>query len=283
MNIGIIGLGLIGGTIARSLNKSHRILGYDLNCDSLEYALDHKIIDKSYTDVSKLIKESNVIYICIYPTKIAEFILTHENVFLKNAVIVEISGIKNYLKESLSNLSRRDIDVVLTHPVAGSEKIGVQYSKASIFKDANYVITPLESNKKCNLDLVESLAKEMGFKHVSYITPNQHDEIISYTSQLTHLISLSLVNSVSTDLETYRFIGDSYRDLTRISKINDVLWSELFVTNKDNLIKKIEDFENEIRKFKDALRMDDFDKLSMLMKKSTAIRTSMEEGEFNES
>ncbi len=279
MNIGIIGLGLIGGTIAQNLNKKHKILGYDLNNDSLNYALEHKIIHKSYKDVKQLIKESDVIYLCIYPTKILDFLLEYEHVFLKDTVIIEISGIKNYLVNQLHKIKRNDIDIILTHPVAGSEKIGVKNSKASIFKDANYVITPIHSNSKNSLDLCESLAKEMGFKNISYITPNQHDEIIAYTSQLTHLLSLSLVNSISTDLDTYKFIGDSYRDLTRISKINESLWSELFITNKENLIKKVEALEEEIVKFKEAINENDTKTIKELMKQSTRIRTSMEDGE----
>lgn len=282
MNIGIVGLGLIGGTIAKNLNKNHNILGYDLNNDSLSYALENNIIHKSCNKAEDLIKESEVIYLCIYPTKIPDFLLEYENLFLKDAVIIEISGIKNYLVKKLAKLKRKDIDVILTHPVAGSEKVGVKNSKASIFNDANYVITPLESNSKNNLDLTELLAKEMGFKNISYITPKQHDEIIAYTSQLTHLLSLSLVNSISTDLDTYKFIGDSYRDLTRISKINEGLWSELFITNKDNLIKKVEALEEEIVKFKNAIKINDTKTIEELMKRSTMIRTSMEDGESND-
>ena len=173
-------------------------------------------------------------------------------------------------------------DLIYTHPVAGSEKIGIQYSDAQIFQNANYIITPVENNKNKNIELAKNLAKEMGFKHVSIVSPEEHDSIIAYTSQLTHVLSLSLVNAISTNLDTIKFIGDSYRDLTRISIINDRLWPELFINNKNALVRQIENFETQLRQIKDAIKMNDWNKLSDLMKKSSSIRISMENGKKDE-
>lgn len=282
MRIGIVGLGLIGGTIAKSLKNSYKISAYDISRDTLSYALDNNIIDEAFYDIESFVKNNDVIYLCLYPKSIVDFIFKNKDLFAKNSVIIEISGVKKYMVKKINSLNLDNIDVIFTHPVAGSEKVGVYNSNSEIFKNANYIITPTEKNKKENLDLTKKLAEEMGFLNISYVTPEEHDDIIAYTSQLTHVLSLSLVNSISTTLDTGKFIGDSYRDLTRISKINEKLWPDLFITNKDALINKIELFEKELTNFKEAIIMNNNEKLEELMKKSTEIRKSIDRGDKNE-
>lgn len=282
MNIGIVGLGLIGGTIAKSLKNNHFISAYDICEDTLTYALEQNIISKSYHDLGKFFQDNDVVYLCLYPETLLNFIFQNKDLMSINSVYIEISGIKKYMIEKISAMKLKDIDIIFTHPIAGSEKVGVAHSKASIFENANYVITPIVENKKANINLAKKLAKEMGFSNISMITPEQHDDIIAYTSQLTHVLSLSLVNSISTDLETKNFIGDSYRDLTRISMINEKLWPQLFVNNKDSLLKVVHSFEKELNCFKDAIASGDIEKLSKLMIKSTQIRTKIERGDDSE-
>ncbi len=283
MNIGIVGLGLIGGTIAKSLNKHHNISAYDTSSETIEYALANKIIHKAYDNVSDFLADNEVIYICLYPKSIINFIFRNKSFFAKDSVLIEISGIKKHMIEEIEKLNLDNIDVIYTHPVAGSEKVGVFNARETIFKNANYVITPVAGNKESNLTLAKELALEMGFKNISSITPEAHDDIIAYTSQLTHILSLSLVNSISTDLDTKKFIGDSYRELTRISIINEKLWPELFLHNKASLLTKIEAFEAELHKFKDAIIMNNSNVLEDLMVKSTTIRTGIGRGENDES
>lgn len=282
MKIGIVGLGLIGGTIAKALKPHYQVSAYDISEDTIAYALEHKIIDKSYTDLSLFFKENEVVYLCLYPNAILNFIFQNKDLIPKDRVIIEISGIKKYLISKIEEFGTLPFELIYTHPVAGREKTGIRHSDAQIFANANYVITPVKKNKEENIDLTIKLAKKMGFSNISIVTPEQHDDIIAYTSQLTHVLSLSLVNAVSTDLEVRRFIGDSYRDLTRISIINDKLWPELFINNKDALINKITKFENELRKIKDAIIMNDVSKLTNLMQNSTKLRLSMEKGVFHE-
>lgn len=283
MKIGIVGLGLIGGTIAKALKSNHYISAFDVSGDALKYAVENQIIDKAYDNVSSFLHDNEVIYLCLYPNSIINFIFRNKHLFPKNSIIIEISGIKKYIINSVREISINGVDVIYTHPVAGSEKVGVYHSDKKIFKNANYVITPVNENKKSNLDLAERLAREMGFANISYVTPEAHDDIIAYTSQLTHVLSLSLVNSLSTDLETRKFIGDSYRDLTRISMINDKLWPQLFLNNKNALLDKIERFEKELAEFKVAIASDQSDKLGELMVKSTSIRSGIERGNNDES
>lgn len=283
MKIGIVGLGLIGGTIAKSLNANHKISGYDRSRETIEYAIENNIIDKSYTDLSSFFSDNDVFFICLYPNDIINFIFKNKDLIPKSKLLIEISGIKKYLIDRIEEFGPLNFDIVFTHPIAGSEKVGIKYSKASIFKNANFVISPVESNKKKNIMLVKDLAEEMGFRNISIVTPEEHDDLIAYTSQLTHVLSLSLVNAISTGLDTSRFIGDSYRDLTRISMINDRLWPELFIYNKDALVRKVENFEAELRKVKDAIKMNDWRRLTELMQKSTSIRLAMEQGKKDES
>ena len=265
MKIGIVGLGLIGGTIAKSLKLNHFISAYDVSKSAIAYALENKIIDKAYENLSEFFDDNEVIYICLYPKSLINFIFRNKDILPKNRPIIEISGIKKYIIEEIRKLNLRDVDMIYTHPVAGSEKVGVYHSNEKIFKNANYVITPVTENKKEHLALAEKLAKEMGFANVSYITPEAHDDIIAYTSQLTHVLV------------------DSYRDLTRISMINEHLWPELFLHNKEALLEKIKRFEDELAKFKVAIASNQPDRLSDLMVRSTSIRTAIERGKKDES
>lgn len=283
MNVGIVGLGLIGGSIAKALKNKHQISAYDISEETLNYALDNEIVDRIYHNIADFFRDNDVIYLCLYPNSIINFIFQNQSLIPSNSVFIDISGIKFDLIRQINNMNLKNIDIVYTHPIAGSEKIGLTYSNPDIFKKANYVITPIKSNHEKNIDIAKKLAIEMGFLNISMLSPEEHDSIIAYTSQLTHVLSLSLVNSVSTDLDTSKFIGDSYRDLTRISMINDKLWPQLFIGNKGPLLKVIESFEKELDEFKFAIASNDTEKLSKLMKKSTQIRSNIERGDKGES
>ena len=169
-----------------------------------------------------------------------------------------------------------DVDFVFGHPMAGKEKKGLEFSSADIFKGANYIITPNPRNKEKNIKLIEETAQGMGFKNVSLISPEKHDDVISFTSQLTHVIAVALVNSDHNVEETNKFIGDSYRDLTRIAKINSELWSELFMTNKKNLIDKIEKFEAKIDDIKKFILENDYDSLIAEFNESSSRREKID-------
>lgn len=283
MDIGILGLGLIGGTIAKALQKRHHISAFDLSETALDYAIDHKIIHRKIINLIDFLNQNEVIYLCLYPNDIINFIFQNKHLFPKNRLFIEISGIKNKLIDTLDKQNGKLYRMVYTHPIAGSEKVGVYHSDANIFKNANYVITPTEKNLSADIEIAKTLATEMGFGRISIVTPEEHDRMIAYTSQLTHILSLSLVNSLSGDLDTKNFIGDSYRDLTRIAHINEQLWPSLLLGNKTHLIDRIESFESQLRQFKDALKMNDMDKLKTLMLKSKYIKEMMNKGENHDS
>lgn len=159
--------------------------------------------------------------------------------------------------------------------MAGREKKGIDFASSQVFKGANYILTPIDRNKEENLDLIEKLAYEIGFKRVRRITPEYHDEMIGFTSQLPHALAVALVNSDVEGRDTGSFIGDSYRDLTRIANINEDLWSELFLGNKENLLMSIQSFEDELDKIKYAIKDNDIESLKKLFIKSTKRREKL--------
>lgn len=275
MNIGIVGLGLIGGTYAKSLKKyPYKIYGIDINQDSLDFALNEHFIDVGTTNPKEVLKELDVVFLCLYPNDAIAFVSKYITYFKRDAIISDVIGVKRKIIDSLE-IYFDDIEFVFSHPIAGREKIGVTHSDAAIFHNANFVITPHSKNTNEALNLIETLAKQMGFKNVSRITDVAHDEIIAYTSQLTHTLALALVNSDDDKYDTSLFIGDSYKDLTRIAMINEDLWSELFLYNKDFLLKRINKFEEHLDELKDAIASKDSKKLQQLMRNATDKRRNI--------
>lgn len=273
MKIGIVGLGLIGGTYAKSLRPySYDIIGIDIDPDVIQYALDHDIIDQGSTTAKDLLPLCDVVFLCLYPSATADFVKKHINHFKRDAIISDVVGVKRYLIDQLEMYRDDDVEFVFTHPIAGREKIGIKHSDKAIFQDANFVITPTEFNTEEAMNLIEILARQMGFKNVSRLSDVAHDDIIAYTSQLTHAIAISLVNSDNDKYDTGLFIGDSYKDLTRIAMINDSLWAELFLKNKDFLKRRIQAFEDQLDLLKDALANNDIETIKKLMQQSTAKR-----------
>lgn len=277
MKIGIVGLGLIGGTYARSLRQyPYELIGIDNNEEALEFALENNIIDKGTTTPKDVLNELDVVFLCLYPKDTVKFIQQNINYFKRGAIISDAVGIKRRLIDALDVYFDDEVEFVFAHPIAGRETTGIANSDASIFKDANFVITPTKNNTEEALNLIETLAKQMGFKNISRLSDIQHDEIIGFTSQLTHAIALALINSDDERYDTKLFIGDSFKDLTRIAKFNESLWSELFINNKDYLVKHINKFEEQLDIFKAALKANDKEKLQELMIEATAKRRNIE-------
>ena len=185
--------------------------------------------------------------------------------FFKNGCIVtDAVGIKSKIIEELKPIldkSKNKIDFIFGHPMAGREKRGIDFADSKVFQNANYILINDIKNKNENLELFENIIYKLGFKNINYLTKEEHDEIIAFTSQLTHAIAVALMNSDNDKYDTNKYIGDSFRDLTRIAKINEDLWSELFLGNKDNLLKMIEQFEKKLEVIKDSLKNENIETL----------------------
>jgi len=275
--ITIVGLGLIGGSYALALKelKPSKIYGVDINEESLRLGEAMGVIDKGYTDPKEPLRESDLVIMCVYPKLVKEFIKDNMDYFKKNAVITDVTGIKGQFVEEVNGLLRGDIDFVFAHPMAGREFSGLEYASKEIFKGANFIITPTERNKEENINLIENIAIKLGFKNIEKVKPEIHDRIIGFTSQLPHVIAVSLVNSDNSGLDMGKFTGDSYRDLTRIARINTKLWSELFLGNKENLIKEINEFEQNIKELKNAIENEDIEALNKVLSRASKKREEM--------
>lgn len=272
MKIGIVGLGLIGGTYAKSLRPyRYHLVGIDIDPQAIAYALDNNIVDEATDDPTTVLGDLDVVFLCLYPDRAVDFVRKHINQFKRDSIVSDVAGIKRYMIDQLE-VYKDDIQLVFTHPIAGRETIGIKHSDEAIFQNANFVITPTKHNTEEALNLIETLARQMGFSSVARIQDFEHDDIIAYTSQLTHAIAISLVNSDDDKYDTSRFIGDSYKDLTRIAMINDDLWAELFLRNKDFLTRRINAFEEQLDLLKDALARKDRESLRELMRESTVKR-----------
>ena len=277
MKITVVGLGVIGGSFTMALKKAgyNEVYGIDTNKESLEKAKRQGLIKDGFISGEEVLKDADFVVISLYPSLIKKFILDNEKNFKDGAVITDTTGIKKLFIEDVINILPHNIDFIFGHPMAGREKKGIDFASAEVFNGANYIITPVKRNKAENLDLVEDLIYKLGFKRVRRITPEHHDEMIGYTSQLPHALAVALVNSDIEGRETGSFIGDSYRDLTRVANINEDLWIELFLGNKENILKSIEGFETELDKIKYAIKIDDKESLRNLFINSTKRREKL--------
>lgn len=275
MNILVVGLGLMGGSYALGLtNAGHKVYGVDINAASIEYAKNNGIIVDGSNDARSFIPEADMIIIGLYPDKIIDFIRDNNDLFKKGQIVTDLCGIKTYFLNDAQALIK-NAEYISHHPMAGREKSGVENANVEMFKKANFLICPTANNTKEAVDKVEEIAATLGFANINVVTPEHHDSLIAYTSQLTHAIAVSLVNA-DKDSDTKNYIGDSYRDLTRIAKINEVMWTELFFDNKEHLLEKIKDFEKELDDIKNALNNDDREALKKKFISSTKHRIEME-------
>lgn len=277
MKIAVTGLGVVGGSFAMALKEAgfDDVYGIDIDKETLIKAENLGIIKKGYQDGKSILKSCDLVIIALYPALIEKFISDNKDNFKDEALITDATGIKRPFINNIINLLPQNVDFVFGHPMAGREKKGIDFASSTVFKGANYIITPIKRNKPENIDKIEKLAFKLGFKSVKRITPEEHDELIGYTSQLPHSIAVALINSDEEGRDTGKFIGDSYRDLTRIANINENLWPQLFIGNKDNLLNSINNFEIELNKIKDAIQKDDTETLKKLFIESTNRREKL--------
>lgn len=277
MRIVIVGLGVIGGGYAMALKEAGytEVYGIDKNAETLRKAKSLGIIKEGYEEEKEIIPNADLIVLAVYPNLVKDFIINNKEYFKDGAIITDVTGIKQLFINEITKVLPENIDFVFAHPMAGREKKGIDYATNKVFKGANFLITVTDRNKDENLDLIENLAYKMGFKHVKRICPKYHDEMIAFTSQLPHALAVALINSDIEGRNTGEFIGDSYRDLTRIANINESLWSQLFLGNKENLLQAIYNFEEELDKIKSCLENEDKEALQELFIKSSLRREKL--------
>lgn len=272
-NILIIGLGVMGGSYAKALTEK----GYSVSCitkdaSDIEYAIKNDIIKQGTTELDKdLIGSADLIVFALYPSVFIEWVKENQHLFKSGALITDVTGVKSKVVDKVQSILREDIEFISAHPMAGREASGVRFSDPTVFKGANYIVTPTEKNTVDAIETCKELGRILGFSRISELSPEKHDKMIAFLSQLTHCIAVSLMNSVSEDgLEKYT--GDSFRDLTRIAKINDKMWAELFIMNKEVLISEMDKFLKEFKAFKKMIEEKDESSLRQKMRISTERR-----------
>lgn len=271
-NFLIVGLGLIGGSYAKALkNAGYSVSALDINEESIQYALENKIIDKGDISEKRLIQEADFIFICLYPTLLKSWIEENQQYFKSGTTISDVCGVKGKIVDATQEILRKDVEFIASHPMAGKEVSGVKYADPTIFEKANFIITPTDKNTLERIEMMKELAKILGFTNISVLSVQKHDEMIGFVSQLTHVIAVTLMNT-NDNTHLVDYTGDSFRDLTRIAKINENLWSELFISNKENLVKEIQDFQRELEYFERILQNENVEEMKRLFIQSTERR-----------
>ena len=270
----IVGLGLIGGSYAEGLTKKgYQVYGIDKSQESIDFAINKKIIVDGTTIITKEFLEIfDIIIFALYPHVLVEWIKEYQKYLKPNAILTDATGIKKWLYNELIPILRNDLEFIGGHPMAGREVYGVQNSNKDIFKNANYIITPSKNSTEHAINVVKKIAEELEFKNISILSMEEHDEMIGFLSQLTHCIAISLMTcKESKHLVSYT--GDSFRDLTRIARINENMWSELFLLNKEELLLQMNLFLEKFEELKKTIENDDVDKMKEIMKLSTLNRS----------
>ena len=285
LNFGIIGLGIMGGSIARSIREnilnekssSGKIYAFDINQDSLDLAKKENIIDQGFSkdDVKNMLQLCDVVFICLYPKKTIEFLKANKENFKTGSVITDISGVKS-IYDNMEEVFPTNADFVLGHPMAGGEKEGFANSNGNYFINHNYIIIPQERNKPESIKLMENLVTAMKFSRITKTDCKTHDEKIGFTSQLCHVVASAMVESAE-DPSITSFGGGSFEDLTRIAMINAPLWTELFLSNKVALLKHIKTFISKMQEFETLIQNEDAQQLEDLLKDVRKKRIEMNE------
>lgn len=270
MNIGIIGLGLMGASFAKRLSpqKDKTIYGIDQNEQTIQTALELNIIKEGSTNPGKLIKKCNLIILALYPTMIKPWIVENQQYLESGTILMDISGVKTNIVEPVQAILREDLELISIHPMCGRESRGIDFAQADIFDNANYIIVPTDKNTPKAIKAAKQLGKDLRVKNISILSCEEHDRMIGFLSQLTHVIAVSLMNTHDNS-HLVEYTGDSFRDLTRIATINEDLWSELFLLNKDILLDEIDQFLDATKHFRDSLEKEDIDEMKRLFIQST--------------
>lgn len=264
MNILVVGLGLIGGSICKALKKytDHYVVGCDCNHDIEFSALRDVAVDASFTgDYSGF----DLIIMALFPEATENYLKEHIGEFDKNTLITDVCGIKGDFSERVRKLAADNgMRYVGIHPMAGKEFGGYANSTADLFQKANFIIAPDDSSAESDVELLRSLASELGAGKIVVTSPENHDKMIAYTSQLAHIVSSAYVKSPELGLEC-GFSGGSFQDMTRIATMNEKMWTDLFMQNRDNLLYELDTLIKNLNKYSEALKNKDSEEMLRLI------------------
>lgn len=271
MNILICGLGLIGASLAKTLKKNtnHTVLGWNRTESVTEKALRDGVIDKT-GDIDSLMAEADITFVNFYPEAIVPFILEHKNSFKKDSVVTDSCGIKTKICRAMEK-EKLDFYFIGAHPMAGREVGGYDNSLDNLYDNASFIVTPVDGTPRNKVDALVGLAESMGFARIVVTTPEHHDEMIAFTSQIAHVLACSYVLSPLAPSHAGYSAG-SYRDVSRVARINADMWADLFIDNKEALVKEIDDLVSNLMQFKYNIVNEDSPALKDLMNRANKIK-----------
>ncbi|MCI7265456.1 MAG: prephenate dehydrogenase [Eubacterium coprostanoligenes] len=271
MNILICGLGLIGASLAKTLKKNtdHTVLGWNRTSSVTEKALRDGVIDRT-GDIDSLMAEADITFINFYPEAIVPFILEHQNSFKKDSIVSDSCGIKTKICRALEK-ETLDFYFIGAHPMAGREVGGYDNSLDTLYDKASFIVTPVDGTPRNKIDALVGLAQGMGFARTVVTTPEHHDEMIAFTSQIAHVLACSYVLSPLAPSHAGYSAG-SYRDVSRVARINADMWADLFIDNKEALVREIDDLVSNLMQFKYNIVNEDSPALKDLMNRANKIK-----------
>ena len=276
MLVGIVGLGLMGGSLAKAISfgTEHTVWGTNRSPDPVKKALELGAIEKELT--ADGLKECDLVIVSLYPDATIEYIKNNAKLFKKGSVIMDVSGVKRYVCDALEDVAKEnEIIFIGAHPMAGFHQSGFDYSSEKMFNNSSMILTPYEYTSKEAVELIKELFLKIGFTNIQMSTPDEHDKIIAFTSQLAHVVSNAYVKSPEA-LEHKGFSAGSYKDLTRVAFLNENMWSELFLENRDNLIKEIDCIVKNLVQYKEALENNDRENLTDLLREGRILKTKID-------
>jgi len=277
MNIAIVGLGLIGGSFCKAIKKytDYQCFGLNRNPNVISAALNDKSIDKEIKAAN--LNEADIVIICLYPKQIIEFATENINNFKKGGIVIDAGGIKTEIYEELHPVFKNSgVDFIGSHPMAGREFSGYDYSQADLFKNASFIVTPYPKTPVEKINIIKDLTQKLGFGKFVVTNPHEHDRIIAYTSQLAHIVSNAYVKSPTIESKA-GFSAGSFLDLTRVAKLNEDMWSSLMMLNKEFLTVELKKIIDNLNEYLISLENGDKDYLFNLLRDGRIIKEKSEE------
>ncbi len=270
MIITAVGLGLIGGSMCKAIKKhtNHTVYGIDVNKETIAMAVSQNAIDSETDDLGL----SDITIVSLYPTDAIDYITANADKFKEGSIVIDTCGIKKAVVDSVTPLLEKyGVTFIGAHPMAGREFSGFEYSLDNLFDEASFIITPTDSVPQAKLNLLEDFAYSMHFKKVVFASPEEHDQIIAFTSQLAHVVSNAYIKS-PTHRKQLGFSAGSFQDLTRVAKLNEIMWTPLFMLNKEPLCFEIDYIIDRLTEYRDAMQNGDSDRLCELLKEGRILK-----------
>lgn len=266
MKIAVVGLGLIGGSLCKTIKRytSHLCLGYDLDKNTVRQALEAGAIDEAIEPEN--LSQADFTIVSLHPAQTITFLREHAQDFRKGSIVIDTCGVKESIIDGIGDsLERKNVAFVGCHPIAGREFSGFAYSLGNLFDHASFIITPVESTSKQAVEAVRQFATELHFPNIVIATPAEHDRVIAFTSQLAHIVSNAYVKSPVLGYQS-GFSAGSFLDLTRVAKLNESMWTDLFLMNQPSLLVELDNIILHLQEYRAAIAENDGDRLKTLLR-----------------